>query len=69
VLVYHGIEVCAESRGIDTRCAAYCLGKRCAEREPSGLNGPQLRDRRAVAGHDYCAASLYFAQYRGRLIT
>jgi hypothetical protein len=66
---YHGIEVCAESRGIDTRRACYCLRERCAKREPSRPNGPQLRNRRAVAGHDYCAASLYFAQHRARLIT
>jgi hypothetical protein len=62
-LVDYGIEVGAESRSIDMRRAGRCLGERRAEHEPPWPDGPQFRNRRAVAGYDYRAAGLYFTKY------
>jgi hypothetical protein len=67
-LVYHRIEVCAKSRGVDPRRAGRRVGKRCSEHEPPWLNWPQLRNRRAVACYDYRSASFYFAEHGGGLI-
>ena len=67
-LVYHCVEVCAKLRGINAWCAGRCLGKGCSEHEASRPDGPQFRNRRAVACYDNRLASLYLTKHGCGLI-
>jgi hypothetical protein len=63
-LVDYGIQVFAQSPGVDPRRALRAICDDSAWNEPARRDGAQLRDRHAVARDDDCLSGLYFPQDR-----
>lgn len=68
-LIYHGIHIVAELRGIDGRSARRGLGNDCPGCESAGLDGTEFRNRVSVSSHDDMVPRPHLPKYGRRCIS
>src|SRR5579885_3140422 len=68
VRVDDGVQIRAETLGIDPRCTTRCIRNCGPGHESTPPNRSQLTDWRAVARHDDCSSGLDLPKYGGRLV-
>jgi len=68
VRIHYGIEICAESSGIDPGGSSCGIGDGRARHKATSLKGSQFSNRCAVSAHDDGSSGLYLPKHRGGLI-
>jgi hypothetical protein len=67
-VTYHRIEIGTKPTGVDPGCANGSFGNGCPGHESAPPNGPQFRDRRAIAGDREHSTRLHLAKHGCKLI-